>query len=364
MSIGLRPADFDGKTLVFSSDLRQDYRLLEVDEEVLQDIILSRVVVKGRSEDEAVLCTESATYAVKSVETTNTVLLIGDHAGNVTSHGKASSHLELLRTAPRTHTLEALLQDATYDDGDSEGQATHSPSASRKRGFTFQELLREVQASAEELRAALHERGAIELDGVWRRVEETYLGELLEVVLLTAVVQGWPFQALPCTDMATCLQADGYDPRIVQHCLMLHSTEEPGAPCPESVSLCNTKICRYFARKLFKTKTRWYVSEFMEQWKGQVPEGFAPQESMLRGEGLVEEVAGARILNHFPVSGLPEEPAERFRLLFAARPQWTRAELEPYLQGLQVANKLVEAVLLAHTRSQTDHNGVVHFTAR
>lgn len=36
--------------------------------------------MKGRAEEEAVLCTETTTYALKSVETTNTMLLVGDHA--------------------------------------------------------------------------------------------------------------------------------------------------------------------------------------------------------------------------------------------------------------------------------------------
>lgn len=61
---------------------------------------------------------------------------------------------------------------------------------------------------------------------------------------------------------------------------------------------------------------------------------------MLRGDALGEDVAGARILTYFPVSTLPEEPAHRFRLLFAAKPHWTREEIEPYLHGLQVRRAL------------------------
>jgi hypothetical protein len=41
-SCAMKPIDFDGKTLVYASDLREDFRLLEVDEETLQDIIRSR----------------------------------------------------------------------------------------------------------------------------------------------------------------------------------------------------------------------------------------------------------------------------------------------------------------------------------
>lgn len=69
------------------------------------------------------------------------------------------------------------------------------------------------QASEAELRAALREKGALELDGQWHRLDEAFLGELLELILLTAVAQGWSFHAVPCQDMAACLHQDGYDPR-------------------------------------------------------------------------------------------------------------------------------------------------------
>ena len=51
-------------------------QLLEVDEELLQEIISTGVVIKGAPADEAVLCTASKTYVLKQVETSNTLLLI------------------------------------------------------------------------------------------------------------------------------------------------------------------------------------------------------------------------------------------------------------------------------------------------
>ena len=51
-------------------------QLLEVDEELLQEIIRTGVVIKGAPADEAVLCTASKTFVLKQVETSNTLLLI------------------------------------------------------------------------------------------------------------------------------------------------------------------------------------------------------------------------------------------------------------------------------------------------
>jgi hypothetical protein len=57
---------------------------------------------------------------------------------------------------------------------------------------------------------------------------------------------------------------------------------------------------------------------------------------MLRGEALCETVAGAQFVQHFPASAMPGDPAQRFGMLFAARPRWQLPDLEPYLEDLQV----------------------------
>lgn len=81
--------------------LREDLRLLEVDDAMLSKIIASgwvdrgdlsllapnctrtldvvawrRVVIKGGENDDLVLCSDDRTYALKYVETTNTLLMV------------------------------------------------------------------------------------------------------------------------------------------------------------------------------------------------------------------------------------------------------------------------------------------------
>lgn len=43
----------------------------------MPSLAVCRVNIKGRDDEEAVLCTASNTFALKLVETTNTLLLIG-----------------------------------------------------------------------------------------------------------------------------------------------------------------------------------------------------------------------------------------------------------------------------------------------
>jgi sister chromatid cohesion protein DCC1 len=51
-------------------------QLLEVDAAMLEEIVASGVVIKGGRDEEAVLCTATKTYALKQVETSNTLLLV------------------------------------------------------------------------------------------------------------------------------------------------------------------------------------------------------------------------------------------------------------------------------------------------
>ncbi|KAI5344697.1 hypothetical protein L3X38_012574 [Prunus dulcis] len=50
-----------------------DLILLELDQKLLRDVLHQRVTVGGQPEEDAVLCTESKTYAIKSVGTSNSV---------------------------------------------------------------------------------------------------------------------------------------------------------------------------------------------------------------------------------------------------------------------------------------------------
>ena len=44
----------------------------------------------------------------------------------------------------------------------------------------------------------------------------------------------------------------------------------------------------------------------------------------------------AEVVKSFPVSALPRDPAQRFAALFAERPKWEAAELEPYIADIKV----------------------------
>jgi sister chromatid cohesion protein DCC1 len=105
----------------------EDFKLLEVDERILKELLQDGLTIKGGPDDEAVLCTSAATYAIKYVSTSNTVLLIppsekitngnnDDGMGFTMAQVVATSsgHLELVETAPQLDNLKTLLNQRPY----------------------------------------------------------------------------------------------------------------------------------------------------------------------------------------------------------------------------------------------------------
>lgn len=75
-----------------------------------------RVTIKGNTDQEAVLCTDQATYAMKHVETTNTLFMVSgcekshdDRRGTMCVKATSAAHLELTQTAPQLKELDAVL---------------------------------------------------------------------------------------------------------------------------------------------------------------------------------------------------------------------------------------------------------------
>jgi len=70
------PAKGEVNSIVFTDNVCTDYRLLEVDDDMIDEIMTRGLTIKGGEKAEAVLCTHNKTYAVKQVETTNALYLI------------------------------------------------------------------------------------------------------------------------------------------------------------------------------------------------------------------------------------------------------------------------------------------------
>ncbi|GIL64365.1 hypothetical protein Vafri_18331 [Volvox africanus] len=421
-TLALKPGQ--PRAIAFAPEgVRTDLRLLEVDETLLQEIIQKGVVIKGGEEDEAVLVTSCRTYAMKLVETTNLQLLVGPQqheneteqgldktedaaaaevvAGEVPGYGSglmtqwnhfrsascqdpvkvnatSTSHIELVEVAPRLEALRGLLWQRPYGMEDerveAEGRDTEMGEAAGRTaaGYTFEGLLAMVQASPEELRAALVSEGALELGGCWRAVDPNYLGSLLELVLLTAEQDGMTPSALRASRLVASLQSEGYRPALVRHCLSVYGkpvetdslADVTGIAGQDAWCLDETKVCIHFAHKVMGGRAM-LLSDFNAAWRHAVPYGMTPSLDMLRSEALIDGSGPEARISSFPASALPRDPGERFAALFGRRARWEWTALEPFLEGIQVPGQSAEALLMRFARaSQLTPDAPLVYSAR
>lgn len=96
--------------------------------------------------------------------------------------------------------------------------------------------------------------------------------------------------------------------------------------------LDENKICIHYAKQLLRASSKWRLGDFEEAWKNNIPTGIQPSLEMLKGEVLIEKIAGDSWLRLYSASSLPSKPAERFSALFKEKLKWEWNDLEPFLR--------------------------------
>lgn len=418
------------------------------------------LVFKGSQGEEAVLCSRSKTFAIKSVETSNLVLLVDPAAGRpvtdttteidgeqktdmaiekdsrndlsganhlrkvdmdtvpglrtqreisedaaknapVVVSAVANAHLELIQVRPRLHALDKALKRCPYglgeDNADCIAKKDHAAcSGMNEDGYTWDELLEIVQASPDELGNALEKCGAICIDGRWRSIDPTFLGTLLEIILLTIVEKGWSTDRIPCAELSTSLEETGYKPEVILHCLKLFgcSNNEKDIDNSDRVmdvenmaidgqfsgrnfntnwldstlcfSLNDNLVCRYFGIKLLDQRSKWSnLEEFLSCWEDSSPDGMKPSLEMLAGEAVRDDPKEGSGIWRLSESSLPQDAPGRFKALFEAKKHWELSELLPYIQSLAGPGETTETLLLKYARAnQQKPTDPVTYSAR
>lgn len=391
--IGVQSLSTDAFTVLeHGRSVRKDLMLMEIDDHLLKEIQTNGGSLKGRDEDEAVLCTHTQTFALKHVQTTNTLLLISPlKDSNVRTPGKASVtaraeyHLEALLVAPRLEGLlnllpeyqdepcgaiEGGLQCSLSSGGDSSPRQNSSAnqSSSGHQGHTLDQLLNRLQGSRAEVEAALKQVGAVEIDGKWFKLPPDLAAHLLQLLLLSCASNGWSLKAVPGTEAVVALCEDEVDPRLASHCLTLFGRrcEDDSSPPTKSPSqnlavgasstgtwmLEDHKVARHFTRLLLLERETWDLDGFLAALRAKLDEARAEDvaisEDNLKGEALVDR--STKSLRRFPEGELPVLPEERFNALWAAQPRWPAEDIEPYVESLQVPGQDSKALLLRYAR--------------
>lgn len=369
----------------------------------------------GREERNGVMTKERG-VTITSTAAPVSVTASEESMSAVVVSATAPSHLEIRQIRPKLETLESLLKRNPFG-GEGERDEEHR-STDRRLGCTWQELTESVQSSDAELKSALQASGAMCVEGRWRMVDHGYMATLLELVLLTVVEKGWSLEAIPYPDVGRALEEHDYPLFVVLHCLKHFGCQQSpkiengvladadGAIATESAmewepqcsisldpnivssdvtdtsskmqhddggaaaravySLREDLVCRHFGMKLLLETPVWNdLDDFMSRWQASVPEGMTPSLEMLSGEAIADSTSEGRGIRRLTASSLPQEPQERFEVLFKQRKHWELPALKPYIEGLAGPGESIETLLLKYARAnQQKPTDPVTYSAR
>lgn len=356
-----------------------DLLLLELDEKLLPDVINQRISLRGQPQEDAVLCTQSKTYAIKFVGTSNSVFLVpppdqfavdenqqdcnekgsDSNAPHASVLKVAPGTMELVEVAPRIDKLKLLLSENPYKfDEDTEMYDTGL--------YRWDDLIDRVQASDEEMRSALRVISAVEIYGYWRIVDEKYMDGILNMLLNNTLLNDWSLNALDEDEVVGSLVKDGYSNVIAHHCLDVYGSKTNGSEegGKSFWELDKRRVCVHFARRILACG-KMKIESFMEEWTRKVPGGMVVSFDMLEGEVLVEKLGIQSFVYAYSVSSLPSDPANRFSRLFQERSKWDWKDLQPYIRDLSVPGLTSDGLLLKYTRrTQPTADSEPVFTAR
>lgn len=244
----------------------------------------------------------------------------------------APGNMELVEVAPRLDKLKLLLLENPYsseelsDKDEMEGIVEQKASL-----FKLNDLRDRVQASDDELRSGLQSLSAVEIDGYWRIVDEKYMDTILNMLLNNSVINDWSLHALDEDEVVGVLESDGFPRTLGLHCLQVYGSKLDEGIGHSVWKLDERRICIHFARKILKDGKR-KMENFMEEWIKKIPDGMKASFDMLEGEVLTEKFGVETWVHAFSLSSLSSNPAERFSMLFQARPKWEWKDLQPYIR--------------------------------
>ncbi|KAM4029290.1 sister chromatid cohesion protein DCC1 isoform 1-T2 [Anomaloglossus baeobatrachus] len=365
-----------------------DFSLMELDDTLCKEIeVGGSLVIRGDKGDHAVLCSQNKTYDLKMADTSNLLLFIPDgktpdllptdqlplSIASCEIAGFSNHYWELRRCRPKLKRLKKLLQENVYEGPENEKDGSASVGVERQPpmlswkvleselSYTTEDLLNQIQASAEELMDHLKVIHACNIKGFWRLLDFDYEMKLLNHVTQLMDSESWSFSRVPlkvCLEELRPLEPE----EMIEHCLECFG--KSFSEDEETLfALDEDKICRATAQMLLQNAVKFNLSEFQEVWQQSVPEGMTTRVDQLKGLALVDRTSRPETIFLLKTEDLPEDTQERFKTLFVMREKWTEADISPYIQDLCEEKQTIGALLTKYARSSLQ-NGVKVYNSR
>ncbi|KAI9021100.1 sister chromatid cohesion protein Dcc1 [Hyaloraphidium curvatum] len=324
----------------------------------LVDIIESHstIALRGDPKDEAHLVAGNATFLLRSVQTSNTTILVAPVRGHDVAdtlfapsdetdarYGTlllTSSYIEVLPTAPKVARVKTLLEQVPYRGPDEELEEAV--------GYSIAELQNRVQASDGEIEQVLRDMDAIAIEGRWRVLDPEYMQAVVAMIIDSAVADGLDLESLDLDQAVSASLDSGYPDEVLEHVFRNFFQRIEGG----AWSLDVRKLTKFTGLHLLGQKNRMEKDEFLRLW-GQKPGVEQPSLDLLKGFVLVDEVhprQAEQMITFFPKTDLSLDPATRFRQLFDRRQRWSESEFVPFVEDLAPTKKALDALLLKFAR--------------
>ena len=359
--------------LRYSSEwMKDEYKLLELNKELLVNIKEGdEIVIRGNKDDDTVLCSKNKTYELRAADTSNTLLLVPDVSAEEDGEEECldrpvlscfSTYYEVRLIQPRLERLKEILERNAFANTQDE---------ERKEKYTTQQLLGLIQASEDEMNHGLKRLGALQIDGCWRVLDIDYQEKAFSQILALVEEKCWDWHAIPIQFTCDILE-ELYPSFVLEYCLKTYGNLVEGDNLSDDVEMAGdlycldeNKVCRYYAEYILRPalgKFNYY--EFMEAWEQSVPEGMKINKDCLAGIALTDLKTHPPVIWHFAERSLPENPADRFNVLFKTRQKWNEKDIVPYLENLLAPGQKLSSLFLKYARSSTDANGAKVYNSK
>ncbi|KAG2386038.1 hypothetical protein C9374_003187 [Naegleria lovaniensis] len=360
-----------------------DEELLKMENNV-EDLPIA-FYIKGERTAPAILCTDTNSFDLTKVDTSNTVLVFDPNSGEI--HGRVSCTYEITPTIVRVREEIEKVLPFYPKNGLSELSKSSANSGNvkfrsenQKHAMTLEELESCIRASRQEIFDCLvHECNAVCDDETqrWYLLDQKLFFQIYELLLLTLAETSFSDKLILDRESVITELSQDYDSVLLQHCLQLISVRDTNNQqslnlFSNTVEIDVDKICVFNAISLFSSHNKWRLQDFQNTWHESLSsfhqlQGFKnPEISSLISQGYcitVEEEKNAsqdNIMIYFlDRRSLPAQFKERLARMFNCKPKWTFNELLIYLAELFPASKNesslhqeMEAMLRKHCKVQ------------
>ncbi|KAF9055404.1 hypothetical protein BDZ89DRAFT_18952 [Hymenopellis radicata] len=366
--------------LCFSSQSTAEagtFKLLELPPELctfversIADGYPARFTIRGQGNEDAVLCTSTSTYIMRTVNLSNSVLVVTPPDASsmdldddkLVIRDQVNEIIELTPSVPKLHKLVSLLKGSEYD----ETSVEEDEDDSNRTRILYDSIRETIQASDAELERGLRDKRILNIHGELRPISPVYLRSILEMILNQLVSDSLSHQNASVEQLCNAL-ADVHEvPRSVSTQVMSWFGEIRQGFWQMDVDSVVHEIGLNLLRPHRHTAID--KDELISSWKLAVGDTFEASVSLnllagnyLSSSTLNDDVNDA--LKYFPSSELPIEPTRRFADLFLTRSRWKSDDIAPFLSDLAVDSKERDKLLLKYARAITDPQGI-WYTAR